>query len=389
MVMAEDRKALSLDTIKQMVYAQLNQTSQGLVPIDAIPPLCKNLNCKCIFTQKDWDDSYTKEGLGYGKFFARFFNASTETTTLSDADKLRPADVANVCLTILRFLILDGHANLNKNLDDLYRDAVEYGDRQYGVDEIMTNILHSSYKRLFETKYQSLKAEKNHTDTFVYDLPKDASNFDDITALKYRENGINEKICKAIANCTEYLESLSHTWQKLINVLDFPWRNFPLGTFIANYNYLLDKCPNVPAGKLGTSFQTDPSLWTSNLQSTYNCSFSKELWNLHNDLGLLLTQIIPGINISMSLVDFVGLLGYSKQFDITTVKQNDFIETNKNLFPLYEWDRDESVYKSMESSSRVWKMIKHKVQCHLHVTYEGWSNYSAGLNWEMLAGNFE
>ena len=319
-LLVPDRILFSLDTIKQKVHEQLSQTKQGLTPMDTVPPFCKNLRCKCIFAIDDYYENDDE---------LRNFNY----TVLSDADKQSPVDVSNVCLTILDFLILDGNSNLNKNLEDLYADAMTNWDRQHKADDIMTKIFYSSYQRRFAAKYQLLKAEQNDTGKFIYDLPNIASWYE-----WYDLSGINEVICDFIINCTESLLSLTNMWQRAINVLDFPWDNFPLGTYLANYNYLLDQCAYAT-----TNFQTDATVWRSNPHRTDECTFSKELLNLHNDLGHLLTQIIPGLNISLSLVDFVGLLGYSEQFDITAIKQDDYVEANKVLLPLYGWDRRESV----------------------------------------------
>ena len=321
-LLVQDRMRFSLDIIKQKIYEQLKQTDQGLTPIDTTPPFCKSLRCKCIFTEKDYFDIDIE-------------SQNFDYAGLSDADKQKPADVANACLTILNFLILDGHSNLHKNLDHLYEDAITSWDgRQHKADDIMVEIFYSSYKRLFAANYQLLKAGRNYTDKFRYDLPKVASRFPDL----FLSSEINGNICISIKNCTESLLSLSNTWQAVIIVLDFPWGNLPLGTYLANYNHLLDKCVLKK-----TNFQTAAAHWRSNPQKTGQCMFSKGLLDLHNDLGLLLTQMVPGVNISLSLVDFVGLLGYSEQFDITAIKQHDYVETNKVLLPLYDWDRRENV----------------------------------------------
>ena len=258
---------------------------------------------------------------------------------------------------------------------------------QHGADDVMIKVLYMAYKRLFADKYQALKAEKNYTDKFCYNLPR----LDSEDAMeRYRTiTERNEQHCLKLKNCKESLKKLSGVWQRLINVLDFPWNNFPLGTFIANYNYLLDNCINarINGQRFLSSFQTDTTQWRSDPQNKQGCKFTKVLFDLHDDLGLLLTQIIPNVNISFSLVDFIGLLGYSKHFDITAIKPSHFVETNDILHPLYEWDRDYRVYLSADSSSG-YEYIRHKAECKLHITYDGWCNYSAHYNWEGKSGNW-
>ena len=87
-------------------------------------------------------------------------------------------------------------------------------------------------------------------------------------------------------------------------------------------------------------FQTDEETWGSVPPKTVGgCSFSDELLSLHNEIGYLVEEIIPDSVSNVSLTDFIGLLGYSNKFDVTSLQENGYLDVTRPLLPLYEFDR--------------------------------------------------
>ena len=162
---------------------------------------CRNLRCKCIVA-----DAELKSNLGN-----RDLEEEIETR------KQMEGDVSNVCITILRFLMLDTQS-MDKNLDLLYREAIKYLDKRRSSDEIMVEVLYPLYQQLLDSRYRDLKSKKDFNDQFTYD-----QRFLDKDSYMYWTHDTNSDVCDVDPICTNALDALVHTWQKLINVLNFNW----------------------------------------------------------------------------------------------------------------------------------------------------------------------
>ena len=115
--------------------------------------LCQSLKCKCIATQNDFSYSHS----------------NTMDTIHQAKDKRMENDVSNACLTLVRFLMLDGRDNVSSNLKSLREESEKFLDKQRGSDETMIEVIYPAYVRLFNKRYQQLKFDSNYTDTFIYD----------------------------------------------------------------------------------------------------------------------------------------------------------------------------------------------------------------------------
>ena len=115
--------------------------------------LCRSLKCKCIATQED---------IAYSQ-------SNTFDSIQKEEDKQIDNDVSNACLTLVRFLMLDGKNNTNENLDLLYKESEKFLDKQRGPDETMLEVIYPAFVKLFGKKYRQLKIDSNYTDTFIYD----------------------------------------------------------------------------------------------------------------------------------------------------------------------------------------------------------------------------
>ena len=114
---------------------------------------CRSLKCKCITSQNDFAHSHS----------------NTVHKLQSEKEKKIENDVSNVCLTVLRYLILDEQDNISSNLHELYKESVKFLDKERGPDETMVEVMYPAYVRLFDKKCRQLKMDSNYTDTFQYD----------------------------------------------------------------------------------------------------------------------------------------------------------------------------------------------------------------------------
>ena len=84
-------------------------------------------------------------------------------------EKQKENDVSNACLTVIKFLMLDGKNRIGRNLISLFEESQKLLNKQRGPDEIMIQVIYPIYVELFEKRYRELKRYKNYTDTFQYD----------------------------------------------------------------------------------------------------------------------------------------------------------------------------------------------------------------------------
>ena len=115
--------------------------------------LCRTLNCKCIATQNDFTHSHS----------------NTIDTIHQENERRKENDVSNACLTLLRFLLLDGRDSISSNLELLYKESQKFLDKQRGPDETMIEVIYPTYVKLYDKKYRQLKKDSNYTDAFRYD----------------------------------------------------------------------------------------------------------------------------------------------------------------------------------------------------------------------------
>ena len=117
---------------------------------------CRNLKCKCISLQADFEHAHLKQSSGNNQGF-------------STMEKQKENDVSNACLTVIKFLMLDGKNRIDRNLVSLFEESQKLLNTQRGPDEIMIEVIYPIYVELFEKRYRELKRYKNYTDTFQYD----------------------------------------------------------------------------------------------------------------------------------------------------------------------------------------------------------------------------
>ena len=116
--------------------------------------LCQSLSCKCIAMEADFD----------------ILSANNKRTFSNSAEeKQKENDVSNTCLTVIKFLMLDGKNRIDRNLVSLFEESQKLLNKQRGPDEIMIQVIYPIYVELFEKRYRELKRNKNFTDTFRYD----------------------------------------------------------------------------------------------------------------------------------------------------------------------------------------------------------------------------
>ena len=106
--------------------------------------LCRSLGCRCITAGSDFDHSNDPS------------NPLSSSSITSDTNN----DVSNICLKLLSFLILDGDANRDKNLEQLFQQSMNYLDRQRGPNEIMVEVFYPIYTTLFQPIYRKLESPK-------------------------------------------------------------------------------------------------------------------------------------------------------------------------------------------------------------------------------------
>ena len=310
--------------------------------------ICKDLKCKCIIRS---DDLHSNTGQSE--------NVEKKLTTFED--KLRENEVSNICLVILRFLMLDGKKNRESNLKLLFEEAVNFIDKRRGPDEIMLEVLYPLYERLFGQKYLNLKNQTKYNDPFKYDQIIDHYGkyfiFDE-NDLCYQDT-IGEL-------CNDTLDALSSIWQNLINVMYFDWE-MDVGNLISNFNYLLDICVNKKSVPM--YFQTDEQYWAVNEERKMGgCRFGKDILGLYRDLEPITETIFNVLFQGVYLNDLIGYLGYSTTFDVTSLKADKYMKTTRDLLPLYGMDQWQ------DNKEKTWE------QCNYEGTYRKWVEYASNNN---------
>ena len=116
---------------------------------------CRSLKCKCISLQADFEYAHEQ--------------SSGKVQGFSATEKQSENDVSNACLTIIKFLMLDGKNKIGKNLVSLFEESQKLLNKQRGPDEIMIQVIYPIYVELFQKRYRELKRNENYTDTFRYD----------------------------------------------------------------------------------------------------------------------------------------------------------------------------------------------------------------------------
>ena len=97
---------------------------------------CRSLKCKCISLQADFEHAHLKQSSGNNQGF-------------STMEKQKENDVSNVCLTILKFLMLDGQTNRDENLNSLFTESLKFLNKERGPDETMIEVMYPVYVELF------------------------------------------------------------------------------------------------------------------------------------------------------------------------------------------------------------------------------------------------
>ena len=221
---------------------------------------------------------------------------------LKNALKYHCIEANEKCKEVLLFLTLNGRFSVMVNLHFFYQDAMtdfaEFSIKNF--DDLIDQIIYPIFQKRFSSKNsllrmtsvgQSIDSEiKTNEDCVSYgsDCTVSVDHFIDTLADFYGKFAVINK---------EFEASSSKTFFKLERYY---------GTLIANLNFQLDM-DYEQAWHLLKSSKTD----VSSLNGKANVASSQ----LQNDLSLLLDSIMPASNIS--LTDLIGLLGYSRSFDIS------------------------------------------------------------------------
>ena len=281
--------------------------------------------------------------------------------------EIKANDVSNSCLKILGFLLRSGNADSGADISDIYVEAQKSRYKQLGPDDIMLTVLYPIYERLFGEKYRNERRSQNYTDPFIYNQILDFKS-------RYWYDDENEVTCydvdyitdAATMNdfCKHQLSYLTDRWQKLINVMSFPW-SVGMGSMVAHFSYLLEVCDGYVGEYFRNGydyngyFREHEELWAS-LENNGCAFYSNKAVQFHKELEAIapaiFKQAIPGL----SLIDLIGILGYSTTFDLTSLTENDFFSVSKELLPLYGFDRADD---------------QRTLMCSIGATFGRWANY--------------
>ena len=320
--------------------------------------ICMNLECKCIASSTELENYHMLGG---------------ETKGIKNHERVKlENDVSNVCLKILRFLMLDGPSNTEKNLDLLYSESVKLINKQLGPEEVMVELFYPLYHRMLEPKYRILRTQFFSNDSFTYNQRINQSA-DGSFGFWQDEN---EGICYNDPQCTDTLHALTSTWQRVINVMSFNWE-MDTGSMISNFNYLLDKCwrsfdeLHKGVGK-ADFFQTSVPTWRSNSQLfTGGCMFDTDSFFFYDVIRSLTETIFKEPFNGIFVSDLIGFLGYSSTFDITSLTLDGYMSTTSNLLPIYGMDHGGWIGAPY---------TKHFPQCDYKVTYHRWVEYAINVD---------
>ena len=300
--------------------------------------LCKNLECRCIATQSEID------------FYLR--NPNKDKNVKHGKGKQLENDVSNVCLKIMSFLMLKG--DLNNNLDKLFRQSLNFLDKQRGPNEIMVEVFYPTYIALFEPTYHRLSKESNYSDPFTYDQRVDGTN-----SLFTDEN---EGKCYNDETCKDALTAIVSTWRKVMNVMSFDWK-MGIGSMVSNFHYLMMMCSNEHW------LQTDEEMWAPNTK-LFNapCHLSEGAKEL-NRLMQPLTEDVSSLPFKgIYLNDLIGYLGYSSTFDLQSLEKDKYVYNARSLHPITGMDA------YINEAEEGWK------QCNYFATYQNWVKHTSNLD---------
>ena len=277
-----------------------------------------SLKCKCIYTYSCEENAY--------------FNDKNGRVTKEQI--LKENEVSNICLMLLNFLMLDGEETMDSNIDTLYQQSIEHMDKTRVADEIMTDVIFPVYEQFFAKQYHKLKTDTNYSDPFIYD-----QRFDTWASNGYRFD-YNDMLCVENTSCYVALEKLATTWNNISVVMEFPWE-MGFGTIIANFNYLLDDCYFLRTKKVKSRFQEGEHQWSGFENNTRGqCVFDKDSNAFYKDMAAFTSILSKTTFHGVYLNDLLGFLGYSPTFDISSLKEDRYASTSRNLHPIYGMDRD-------------------------------------------------
>ena len=341
-------KQLHINTIKNKMTYIIEAKN---ISIFTSADLCENLACKCIFPDDSFrnlrDEDYKEMAIWLG--FYQGLLAKVAGMTAEERE--RANDVSNKCLIVLRFLMVLEIEEIDIYLNTFLKEARSLTDKHYDPDEIMLELIYPIYKTLAENKYEKLKANpfiEIESDPFHYDqVIAMADTIERLHVTNERDSEIdfyNDNLakCNNISNCNVALHKLDLTWQKIVNIMSFPW-NSEVGSLIANFDYLLEECSTAEEIALSNRFRG----WGANRfrvdsQSHYYsvCDFNLDGESYRNVIRNVATQIFKAPIPRMDLINVVGFLGYSRSFNVMDLSM-DYMLGSKPLLPLYGFDRDD------------------------------------------------
>ena len=304
--------------------------------------LCKHLGCRCIANSTDFEH------------YQDHSNPNKNHASTNKQKRLKN-DVSNICLTLLTFFIMDGEKNMEKNLNLLFQQSMNFLNRQRGPDEIMVYVFYPIYTTFFQAIRRKLEKELNYSVPFIYDQ---RSTFADRGYWFFDD--LNEKICTNTKYCKNALAGIVSTWKKVLNVFSFNWK-MQTGSLVANWNYLMMLCSEK------YPLQTTTKMWAPN-----NKFFVASCWMSVNAHGLF--ELIQTITEEISMLpfegiylnDFIGYLGYSSTFDLSSLGKNEYMYNTRNLHPIYGMD--------------TWMHDKGWRQCNYLATYQKWVKHASNLD---------
>lgn len=307
---------------------------------------CRSLGCRCITAESD---------------FEHYSNLKSNGIGLDINQKRLENDVSNICLKLLRFLILDGDANRDRNLELLFQQSLNFLDKQRGPDDIMVDVFYPIYTTIFQPVHRNLEKGSNFSDPFIYDqriFGSDGTiifNFD-----------ANEDTCENVDPCRDTLGYLSSTWRKVINIMSFDW-NMGIGSMVANFHYLMMTC-----NKDQYWLQTNEQMWAPNAKSFQApCQLNKDTQGF-NELIKTITEAILNLPFGgVYLNDLVGYLGYSSTFDLSSLQGDKYMYNTRNLHPIQGMDTFVDMQTLIDEG---WK------QCNYLATYQNWAKLTSDLD---------
>ena len=104
------------------------------------------------------------------------------------------------------------------------------------------------------------------------------------------------------------------------------------------------------------------------------CKFGEDTLGFYRDIEPITEGIFKEPFQGGYINDLVGFLGYSTTFDITSLKEDKYLSTTRNLFPLYGMDQ----LKPLEEHT--WQ------ECNYVGTFQRWVQYTSNANGKYISG---